>query len=52
MGFSLEGMFRSLEDIISEYADSPYEGYRVVKEEIEWWKKYAVQCGQLKGENE
>lgn len=48
MGFSLEGMFIQYENIIKNEDISEQDMLIALIEKIEWWKKYAIQCGNMK----
>tara|TARA_R110002051_G_scaffold97243_1_gene167381 strand:- start:207 stop:359 length:153 start_codon:yes stop_codon:yes gene_type:complete len=48
MGFSLEGMFRNLHNIIENDDLDDQEKQKRLIHETKWWYAYAIQCGQIK----
>jgi hypothetical protein len=48
MGFSLEGLFKQLEKVIDNNGIDEQDKLAELIEKIEWWKSYAIQCGNMK----
>jgi len=48
MGFSLEGMFNDLINIIENEGLGDHKKREELIHEILWWHNYAIQCGQIK----
>jgi hypothetical protein len=48
MGFSLEGLFKQLEQVINDNDIDKQEQLTKLIKKIEWWKSYAIQCGIMK----
>ncbi len=48
MGFSLEGLFQQLEQVINNSDIDEQDRLAKLIQEIEWWKDYAIQCGNMK----
>jgi hypothetical protein len=48
MGFSLEGLFIQLEQVINNGDINEQDQLAELIEKIEWWKNYAIQCGNMK----
>ncbi len=46
MGFTLEAMIEALELALSE-PEGDGAKLREVRKTLEWWTKYAIQCGEL-----
>lgn len=46
MGFSLEVFLNDLEQIIAKKQE-PSETVKELSDELAWYKKYAIECGQL-----
>ena len=48
MGFSLEGMFKDLIDIIENEDLDENEKQKELIYKTKWWYAYAIQCEQVK----
>ena len=51
MGFSLEGMFNNLDQIINDHSLNEQDRLAKLESVIKRWKEYAIQCNQLKEED-
>ena len=47
MGFSLESLFKQLEQVINNKDIDEQDQLAELIEKIEWWKSYAIRCGNI-----